>query len=83
MGIISDNLARAVSEGGLDLTGFVWRGPFPAPITPGGDPRDATRTAEPGGRVDESGGKDAPERGRLDFVVRPVKLAEKQTHGDL
>jgi hypothetical protein len=75
MGIISDNLARAVSEGGLDLTGFVWRGPFPAPIIPGGDPHAATPAAGPGRRVDESGGIHPPEGGRLDFVVRPVMPA--------
>jgi hypothetical protein len=72
MGIISDNLARAVSDSDLDLTGFVWRGPFPAPITPGGDARDAARAAGPGCRVDESGGNHPPEGGHLDLVVRPV-----------
>jgi hypothetical protein len=29
MGIISENLGRAISGNGLDLTGFVWRGPGP------------------------------------------------------
>jgi hypothetical protein len=72
MGIISDNLARAVAERGLDLTGFVWRGPLPAPITTGGGPRDATRAAGPGRRVDDPGGDPLQGDGRLDIVVRPV-----------
>jgi hypothetical protein len=72
MGIISDNLARAVAERGLDLTGFVWRGPLPAPIITGGGPHDASRAAGPGRRVDESGGNPPPGGGRLDLVVRPV-----------
>jgi hypothetical protein len=72
MGIISDNLARAVAESEIDLTGFVWRGPSPVPIALASDPGDATRVAGPGPCVDESGGKHTPGGGRLDFVVRPV-----------
>jgi hypothetical protein len=74
MGIISDNLARALSDSDIDLTGFVWRGPISAPIgaVPQHDSEDTPRASGPERRTDGPGGDHIGGGGRLDVVVRPV-----------